>query len=128
MSTAFDILKARSGQLVEERIQPGWLPRQYPTGRTSPDCLLRHRCAAGVVSNHPRHQSSRVDNRQLGCAIHRIASQRPTGIPTPAPVCNTATTPGHHQTGHPSLKRRLFDVIYRALLYDADQNRMPAAA
>jgi transposase len=73
-------------------------------------------------SNHPRHRLSRVGNRQLNCAIHRMALTQAHWHPDARAYLQRRKDAG--DTGKEAiraLKRRLSDVIYRALLADADQ-------
>jgi transposase len=72
-------------------------------------------------SNHPRHRLSRVGNRQLNCAIHRIALTQAHWHPEARAYLQRRKEAG--DTGKEAiraLKRRLSDVVYRALLADTD--------
>ncbi|MGH9106998.1 MAG: transposase [Acidimicrobiales bacterium] len=70
-------------------------------------------------SDHPRHRLSRAGNRQLNCAIHRVAITRahPDARAYLQRRKDAGDTP---KEAIRALKRRLSDVIYRALLADAD--------
>jgi transposase len=81
-------------------------------------------------SNHPRHRLSRVGNRQLNCAIHRVALTQAHWHPDAQAYLQRRKDAG--DTGKEALrvlKRRLSDVIYRALLADAENDlHKPAEA
>jgi transposase len=89
----------------------------------SKDAFARHNGTAPLPvwsSNHERHRLSRTGNRQLNAAIHRIAitqarchPQAITYLERRAAMHNTPTE------ARRALKRRLSDVVYRALLADA---------
>jgi transposase len=71
-------------------------------------------------SNHPRHRLSRVGNRQLNCAIHRVAlTQAHWHADARAYLQRRVDAGATTKEAMRSLKRRLSDVIYRALLADA---------
>jgi transposase len=83
-------------------------------------------------SNHPRHRLSRVGNRQLNCALHRIAlTQAHWHTDARAYLQRRKNAGDTTKEAIRALKRRLSDVIYRALLKDAtptDHNRTLTAA
>lgn len=77
-------------------------------------------------SNHPRHRLSRVGNRQLNCAIHRIALTQSHWHPEARAYLQRRKDAGDtSKEAMRVLKRRLSDIVYRALLTDADH--APAA-
>jgi transposase len=72
-------------------------------------------------SNHPRHRLSRVGNRQLNCAIHRVALTQAHWHPDAQAYIQHRKNAGDtSKEALRALKRRLSDVIYRALLSDAE--------
>jgi transposase len=76
-------------------------------------------------SNHPRHRLSRVGNRQLNCAVHRMALTQAHWHPDARAYLQRRKDGGDTtKEAIRVLKRRLSDVVYRALLVDA----APAAA
>jgi transposase len=89
----------------------------------SKDAFARHNGTAPLPvssGNHERHRLSRTGNRQLNCAIHRIAitqmrchNDAQTYLTRRRDLGNTNTEALR------ALKRRLSDVVYRALLADA---------
>jgi transposase len=79
-------------------------------------------------SNRTRHRLSRSGNRHLNAAIHRVAMTQIHWYPPARELYHRRTANG--DGGLEALrivKRRLSDVIYRALLADLD-NRIPIAA
>jgi len=71
--------------------------------------------------NTDRHRLSRAGNRQLNAAIHRIALTQARSHPDAIALLRRRTEAG--ATGKEalrSLKRRLSDVVYRAMLADAE--------
>lgn len=71
-------------------------------------------------SNHPRHRLSRVGNRQLNCALHRIALTQAHWSPDARAYLQRRKEAGDtSKEAMRALKRRLSDVVYRALLADA---------
>jgi transposase len=101
----------------------------------SKDAFARYNGTAPLPvwsSNHPRHRLSRVGNRQLNCAIHRIAlTQAHWHADARAYLQRRKNAGDTSKEAIRALKRRLSDVIYRALLSDAaltNQTRMPTAA
>jgi transposase len=79
-------------------------------------------------SNHARHRLSRVGNRQLNAALHRIAL---TQIHWHPPAKELYTRRRANGDGGMEalrvLKRRLSDVVYRTLLTDQEGKFQPAA-
>jgi transposase len=92
---------------------------------TSKDAYARHNGTAPLPvwsANKARHRLSRTGNRQLNCAIHLIAVTQLRCHPDARAYLQRRKDAG--DTGKEAiraLKRRLSDVIYRALLADADQ-------
>lgn len=89
----------------------------------SKDAFARYSGTAPVPvwsSNHPRHRLSRVGNRQLNCAIHRVAITQAHWQPQARAYLERRQAMGDtRKEALRALKRRLSDVIYRALLADA---------
>jgi transposase len=70
--------------------------------------------------NRERHRLSRVGNRQLNAAVHRIAITQAHYHPDARSYLARRRTAGDTKAGSiRALKRRLSDVIFRALLADA---------
>jgi transposase len=77
-------------------------------------------------SNHPRHRLSRTGNRQLNAAIHRIAITQAHYHPPARELLKRRQEGGKNKAESLRiLKRRLSDVVYRALLADADLMARP---
>jgi transposase len=101
----------------------------------SKDCFARHNGTAPLPvwsGNRTRHRLSRTGNRQLNAAIHRIAITQ-MRIHQPAKdYLERRITMGNTKTeALRALKRKLSDVVFRALLVDADlaaEARLSAAA
>ena len=71
-------------------------------------------------SNHPRHRLSRVGNRQLNCALHRMALTQAHWDPDGRAYLQRRKDAGDTtREAIRALKRRLSDVVYRALHNDA---------
>jgi transposase len=90
----------------------------------SKDAFARHNGTAPLPvwsGNHVRHRLSRTGNRQLNAAIHRIAVTQ-MRIHQPArDYLERRIAMGNTKTeALRALKRRLSDVVFRALLVDAD--------
>jgi len=90
----------------------------------SKDCFARHNGTAPLPvwsGNQVRHRLSRSGNRQLNAAIHRIAVTQ-MRIHQPAmDYLERRTAMGNTKTeALRALKRRLSDVVFRALLVDAE--------
>lgn len=90
----------------------------------SKDAFARHNGTAPLPvwsGNRERHRLSRTGNRQLNAAIHRIAITQarchPDAIAYLARRGDLHNTPTEARR---ALKRRLSDVVYRALLLDAE--------
>jgi len=70
--------------------------------------------------NNDRHRLSRAGNRQLNAAIHRAALTQARSHPTAIAFLDRRTGQGAtRKEAIRSLKRRLSDVLYRAMLADA---------
>ena len=82
--------------------------------------------------NNERHRLSRAGNRQLNTAIHRIALTQARSQPeAQAYLTHRANHGATRKEAIRSLKRRLSDVIYRAMLADAETEaraELPRAA
>ena len=71
-------------------------------------------------SNRPRHRLSRTGNRQLNAAMHRIAITQARYHPDARQYLQDRRANGDTKAESlRALKRRLSDVVYRALLADA---------
>jgi transposase len=82
----------------------------------------RHNGTAPVPawSGSPRHRLSRTGNRQLNCAIHRIALTQAHWHPPARAFLHKRTTRGNTKTeAIRALKRHLSDKVYQALQADA---------
>jgi len=78
-------------------------------------------------SNHPRHRLSRTGNRQLNAALHRIAITQARWHPGARAMLDRRRAQGDgNREAFRILKRRLNDVVYRAL--NSDQHATPAHA
>lgn len=72
-------------------------------------------------SNHERHRLSRAGNRRLNAAIHRIALTQARSHPDArAYLAHRAENRATRKEAIRSLKRRLSDIVYRAMLADAE--------
>ncbi|HEV8219319.1 MAG TPA: IS110 family transposase [Streptosporangiaceae bacterium] len=89
----------------------------------SKDAWARHNGTAPLPAwsaNRTRHRLSRTGNRQLNCAIHRIAiTQKRCHPPAQAYLARRAAAGDTPTEALRALKRRLSDIIYRALLADS---------
>jgi transposase len=75
-----------------------------------------------VWSGSPRHRLSRIGNRQLNAAIHRIAITQAHYHPAARAYLEPRRAAGDTKAESlRALKRRLSDVVYHALLTDAHQ-------
>ena len=94
----------------------------------SKDAFARHNGTAPLPvwsSNRVRHRLSRTGNRQLNAAIHRIAiTQKRRHVDAKSYLERRMTLGNTKTEALRALKRKLSDVVYRALLVDA----MPIAA
>lgn len=97
----------------------------------SKDAYARHNGTAPLPAwsgNPARHRLSRTGNRQLNCAIHRIAVTQKRCHPDAQAYLKNRRAAGDTNTeALRALKRRLSDIVYRKLLADAADNT-PAQA
>jgi transposase len=88
----------------------------------SKDACARHNGTAPLPvwsANQIRHRLSRVGNRQLNCAIHRIAVTQIRCHPEAQAYLKQRMAAGDSKTeALRALKRRLSDIVYRALQAD----------
>jgi transposase len=101
----------------------------------SKDCFARHNGTAPLPvwsGNRVRHRLSRTGNRQLNAAIHRIAvTQMRMHQPARNYLERRIAAGNTKREALRALKRKLSDVVFRALLADADppaEARLGAAA
>jgi transposase len=89
----------------------------------SKDAYARHNGTAPLPvwsGNRERHRLSRTGNRQLNAAVHRIAITQMRCHEDARAYLERRTANGNTKTeALRALKRRLSDVVYRALLADA---------
>jgi transposase len=89
----------------------------------SKDAYARHNGTAPLPvwsGNRQRHRLSRTGNRQINCAIHRIAITQKRCHPPAQHYLEHRAQLGNTSTeALRALKRRLSDIVYRALLEDA---------
>lgn len=97
----------------------------------SKDAYARHNGTAPLPAwsgNPNRHRLSRTGNRQLNCAIHRIAVTQKRCHPDAQAYLKNRTTAGDTPTeALRALKRRISDVVYRTLLADTTGNETAAS-
>lgn len=90
----------------------------------SKDCFARHNGTAPLPvwsANKVRHRLSRTGNRQLNAAIHRIAiTQMRIHDPAKDYLAKRIAMGNTKTEALRALKRHLSDVVYRALLADAE--------
>ncbi len=90
----------------------------------SKDCFARHNGTAPLPvwsANKIRHRLSRTGNRQLNAAIHRMAITQMRIHDDAKTYLERRITMGNTKSeALRALKRRLSDVVYRALLADAE--------
>jgi transposase len=90
----------------------------------SKDCFARHNGTAPLPvwsGNTVRHRLSRTGNRQLNAAIHRVAiTQMRIHEPAKTYLARRMATGNMKTEALRALKRRLSDVVYRALLADTE--------
>ena len=91
----------------------------------------RHNGTAPVPvwsGNRKRHRLSRIGNRQLNAALHRITITQARYHPPAREFLQRRRAGGDTKTESiRALKRRLSDVVYRALLADASSTAPPPA-
>jgi transposase len=89
----------------------------------SKDAFARHNGTAPIPvwsANRVRHRLNRAGNRQLNAALHRIALTQARHDPQARVYLDRRRAAGNTTTeAMRCLKRRLSDVVYRALLADA---------
>lgn len=89
----------------------------------SKDAFARHNGTAPLPvwsGNHERHRLSRTGNRQLNAAIHRIAVTQKRCHDDAKTYLERRTTLGNsNREALRALKRRISDVVFRALTEDA---------
>jgi transposase len=90
----------------------------------SKDAYARHTGAAPLPvwsGNRQRHRLARTGNRQLNCALHRIAitTQGRCHVDARAFIERRIAHGNTRSEALRALKRRLSDVVYRDLLHDA---------
>ena len=88
----------------------------------SKDAYARHNGTAPLPvwsGNRVRHRRARTGNRQLNCAIHRIAVTQKRCHPAAQAYFQRRITAGDTPAeALRALKRRLSDIVYRTLLTD----------
>jgi transposase len=98
----------------------------------SKDAYARHNGTAPLPvwsANKTRHRLSRTDNRQLNCAIHRIAITQIHCHPEAQAYLKARIAAGDTKTeALRALKRRLSDTVYRALMSDSKMIPVSRAA
>jgi transposase len=96
---------------------------------SSKDAYARHNGTAPLPvwsANKTRHRLSRTGNRQLNCAIHRIAVTQIRCHPDAQSYLKHRIAAGDSKTeALRALKRRLSDIVYRAL--QADGTTLPVS-
>ena len=81
------------------------------------------------TGNRERHRLSRVGNRQLNTALHRIAITQAHYHPGARALLDRRRAGGDTKAESlRALKRRLSDVVYRALLEDLQRHKRQAHA
>jgi len=90
----------------------------------SKDAYARHNGTAPLPvwsGNRTRHRLSRTGNRQVNACLHRIAITQAKSHDAARALLDRRRTGGDSKSESIRiLKRRLSDVIYRALLQDAE--------
>jgi transposase len=98
----------------------------------SKDAYARHNGTAPLPvwsAGRKRHRLSRTGNRQLNCAIHRIAITQIRCHPGAQAYLKRRMSAGDSKTeALRALKRRLSDIIYRQLLADTAEMHVGQAA
>jgi transposase len=98
----------------------------------SKDAFARHNGTAPLPvwsSNRVRFRLSRTGNRQLNCSIHRIAVTQMRCHPEASAYLERRIANGNtNKEALRALKRKLSDVVYRALLADANPAFVAEAA
>lgn len=95
----------------------------------SRDAYARHNGTAPLPvwsSNRARHRLSRAGNRQLNAALHRVAMTQARYHPAARALLARRKAAGDGgMEALRILKRRLSDVVYRALLTDTQATATP---
>jgi transposase len=90
----------------------------------SKDAFARHNGTAPLPvwsGNHDRHRLARTGNRQLNAAVHRIAITQARCHPDAVTYLERRAAMGNTRSeARRALKRHLSDIVYRALLADAE--------
>jgi transposase len=90
----------------------------------SKDAFARHNGTAPLPvwsGNQDRHRLARTGNRQINAAIHRIAITQARCHPDATAYLERRAAMGNTKTeARRALKRHLSDIVYRALLADAE--------
>jgi transposase len=98
----------------------------------SKDAYARHNGTAPLPvwsGNQTRHRLSRTGNRQLNCAIHRIAVTQMRCFPPAQAYLKSRLAAGNTKTeALRALKRRLSDTVYHALRADGTSLPISQAA
>ena len=98
----------------------------------SKDACARHNGTAPLPvwsGNRERHRLSRTGNRQINCAIHRIAITQMRIHPDARDYIERRRALGNTSTeALRALKRRLSDIVFRALCQDAQTTAAPQIA
>jgi len=98
----------------------------------SKDAFARHNGTAPLPvwsGNKTRHRLSRTGNRQLNACLHRIAITQATSHDAARALFERRRADGDSNSESIRvLKRRLSDVVYRALLHDAQGTQRPVVA
>lgn len=101
---------------------------RFPT----PAKLANHAGTACIPvwsGNTEKHRLNRGANRQLNCAVHRIAITQVRRHPPAQALFDRRRAAGDTKAGaYRVLKRHLIDVIYRAMKTDAEAHRATSAA
>lgn len=123
------LLDAALRQILGRRYIRGidaWVAHRGNSRFKSKDVFARYNGTAPLPvwsSNKIRHRLSRVGNRQVNSAIHRIALTQARNHPEAQALLNRRTDNGNtKKEAMRVLKRRLSDVVYRAMLKDATLN------
>ena len=138
LETEIDALVRRLAPTMLSRPGVGVLTAAKLVGETagvsrfkSKDAYARHNGTAPLPvwsANKQRHRLSRTGNRQLNCAIHRIAITQARCHPEARAYITRRLATGDTRTDAlRALKRRLSDAIYRDLIADATITTQHAA-
>lgn len=101
---------------------------RFPT----PAKLANHAGTACIPvwsGNREKHRLNRGANRQLNCAVHRVAVTQARHHPPAQTLVARRRAGGDTKAGaYRVLKRHLIDVIYRAMTADAANRQVPSTA